>query len=605
MVLTVPPRGPAPGELAFGGANGRQFGNTWSGRARQTQPGAAAAARAGSAGSPYAKGAGRKKGKGKTDSWGTRPIDLFWNEQHAVDERAVSPGSARESVEVAGNWSNSLGAPEEAIRQAAMRLESSTGKGLSLRGALPTLADGRAASAPPEQQQRSPQPPTRFLSGPALEAQSAAGIDEASMRRSAAMMNLPWRELPVSAASYPAHGMKLKKAASKKPGKESKAKRKKALPQKTMEWLATRRRMQAAEGVQPALDKILRGEPPPPGPPKPKKKKRGLSRAAKVRKKARALKKQQGFEMQHAINGGVDLEVKRWKDAEKVRGKEMVTEEKFNAWHAKWADGSLPSESEWNAFFMADVDGDGVLQVAELSHFAERKERGVSAEKKLFWQTVIKVGTRVRVKGALGEVIIGPDQDNDVGVRWDHDDTQTFVKKIELRYEDMSPETAEHAVTNHFFYQPDSELEFIQLNHVELARRAVADLEAAHAAQLAEAERRRLEAEAAEAEALEEHPSDDEEAEFSRYVSSVQHTSQADLAGWAPMQEAASPRTLEGMVHDSDDGGYTSWRASLARNGGEPAKRRRPGPGASFELSLSYATVGQDHASTQAIRTTP
>ena len=47
------------------------------------------------------------------------------------------------------------------------------------------------------------------------------------------------------------------------------------------------------------------------------------------------------------------MEVKRWKDAEKVRGKELVTEEKFNAWHGKWTDGSLPSESEWNEFFMA------------------------------------------------------------------------------------------------------------------------------------------------------------------------------------------------------------------------------------------------------------
>ena len=141
--------------------------------------------------------------------------------------------------------------------------------------------------------------PSRFLASPALAAQSAMGVDEASMRRSAAMMNLPWRELPVSAASYPAHGMKLKKAASKKLGKETRTKKKKPLPHKTMEWLATRRRMQAAEGVQPALDKILRGDTPPKEPPPPKKKKkRGLSRAARLRKKERALKKQQAFEMQ-------------------------------------------------------------------------------------------------------------------------------------------------------------------------------------------------------------------------------------------------------------------------------------------------------------------
>ena len=594
MVLTTPSQ-VAPGALAFGGANGRQVGQEWY---AQQQAGAAPGRQQGP-GSPYAKpprGAGRRR-KGKADSWGTRPIDLFWNER-ASEERARSPGSARaESVDAAaGTWESSLQAPDEAVRRAAMRLESSTAVGPTLRGALPTLVDGRAASVPPGQGPGSPPrpavPPARFLASPALAAQSSIGADPASLQRKAAMMNLPWKELPVSAASYPAHGMQLKRAATKKGGKTSKPKKKKPLPHKTMEWLASRHRMDAAENVQPALDKILRGDTPPkePPPPKAKKKKKKKSRAARARAKERALKRQQALEMQQAISGGVDAEVKRWKDMEKARGKEMVSQEKYLAWHAKWTDGGRPTEQEWQEFFNADTDGDGVLSHAELAEFAERKDRGVSAERADFWKIVVVVGTRVRVKGELGVVIKGPDEDDDVAVRWDKDDSETFVKRIELRYENM-------ADANHFFYNPDSELEYIKHNQASIARKAVADLEAAHAAQLEEAERKRLEAEEAERAQAEQEAgwgSDDEENEFASYVHSLHQQSTPDLAGWAPMESGDSPRGAAAGSHYEG----ASWRASLERPAGSSyagSKPRRPGPGASFELSLSYAAVDADH----------
>lgn len=559
MVLTAPG---APGALAFGGANGQQVGADWQARSANRP----------ALGSPYAEApkAARRR-KGKPDSWGTRPIDLFWN------ERARSPGSTRAERETqlasAGEWSDTAqGAPDgEAVRRTALRLASFTG------ARLPELRDGRASSAPPTQQGESPPrpaaPPARFLASPALAAQSSMGADPASLQRKAAMMKLPWQSLPVSAASYPADGMQLKRAATKATGKQAKPKTNKALPHKTMQWLATRHRTGAAETVQPALDKILRGDTPPKEPPPPiakKRKKRQKSRAARARAKERALKRQQALEMQQAINGGVEAEVKRWKESEKMRGKEMVSQEKYLAWHAKWTDGGKPTEQEWQEFFNADTDGDGVLSHAELAEFAERKGRGVSAERADFWKMVAVVGTRVQVKGALGVVITGPDEDGDVAVRWDKDDSETFVKKIELRLENM-------ADANHFFYNPDSELEYIQHNQAALARKRVADLEAAHAAQLEEAERARLEAEEAERVKAEQEArwgSDDEENEFASYVHSLHKSSTPDLAGWSALD---SPR---GAAHGSH---YTT------------GKPRRPGPGASFELSLSYAAVEADH----------
>jgi hypothetical protein len=608
MVLSAQPVA-AVGALAFGGANGQQVGTDWQLR---KQPNVAAGGQHGGAvagsgrqhrlgpGSPYArppKGVGRRR-KGKADSWGTRPIDLFWNER-ASEERAQSPGSARgesTDLELAGNWSTSGHAPDdEAIRRAALRLESSTGPALSLRVGLPELGDGRASSAPPAQQEGSPlrpaAPPARYLASPALAAQSSMGADAASLQRKAAMMKLPWRELPVSAASYPANGMQLKRAATKATGKQAKAKAKKALPHKTMQWLASRHRMGAAETVQPELDKILRGDSPPkePVPPneKKKRKKRKKSRAARARAKERALKRQQALEMQQAINGGVEAEVKRWKESEKVRGKEMVSREKYLAWYAKWTDGGKPTEQEWQEFFGADTDGDGVLSHAELAEFAERKGRGVSAERADFWKMVTVVGTRVQVKGQLGVVIKGPDEDDDVTIMWDKDDSETFVKKIELRLENM-------ADANHFFYNPDAELEYIQHNQAALARKRVADLEAAHAAQLEEAERARLEAEEAERVTAEQEAgwgSDDEENEFASYVHSLHKASTPDLAGWAALDSHSPRAALHGSHSDR-----ASWRASLDQPGGYTAgKPRRPGPGASFELSLSYAAVAADH----------
>ena len=67
MVLTAPG---APGALAFGGASGRQVGADWQARSANRH----------ALGSPYtgAPKAARRR-KGKPDSWGTRPIDLFWN----------------------------------------------------------------------------------------------------------------------------------------------------------------------------------------------------------------------------------------------------------------------------------------------------------------------------------------------------------------------------------------------------------------------------------------------------------------------------------------------------------------------------------------------
>ena len=56
-------------------------------------------------------------------------------------------------------------------------------------------------------------------------------------------------------------------------------------------------------------------------------------------------------------------------------------------------------------------------------------------------------------------------------VRWDKDNTETFVKRIELRYEDM-------AEAHLFFYQPDSELEFITLNQTAIANRNMEELQA-------------------------------------------------------------------------------------------------------------------------------
>ena len=57
----------------------------------------------------------------------------------------------------------------------------------------------------------------------------------------------------------------------------------------------------------------------------------------------RALKRKQALELQQAATRGVELEVERWAAADRVRGKEMVTQEGFLTWHAKWTDGGAPT----------------------------------------------------------------------------------------------------------------------------------------------------------------------------------------------------------------------------------------------------------------------
>lgn len=557
MVLTAPP--PPVDALPFHGAH------DWQAAARPASTGDVAVA---GPSSPYSRpppGLRRKlkrgKRRGDPDSWGTRPIDLYWNGR----VRKTSP-TAVEEPGLGVSWGGS-----GSVRRAAARLESSTalihGRGPKVpRGAaaLPRL-ESRSASPPREGSPR-PHPAhniPRFNASPALAQQQASP-------RALDAPELDWNELPVSASSFPANSMKIRRAK----GKKKKEPSKKPLPHDTMQWLATRHRQHASEKVQDALDDLLMGDPKPP-PPKPKKKKKKRkTRAQRERAKRRALKRKQALELQQAATRGVELEVERWAAADRVRGKEMVTQEGFLTWHAKWTDGGAPTEDEWQDFFDADTDGDGVLSHAEFREFAEARGRGVSAEREQFFRRLSKVGARVRARGDVGVVVKKPDEDNDVLVRWDKDNTETFVKRIELRYEDM-------AEAHLFFYQPDSELEFITLNQTAIANRNMEELQAKHAAALAEA--------AANEPEPEPEPSDsegDDMDEFASYVRSVGQFSTPDLAGWAPLADDSTPGAT---AH----GDHAAWRASLSRStkGGRPSFKGVP-----LEVSLSWTAAQADAA---------
>ena len=112
MVLTAPP--PPVDALPFHGAH------DWQAAARPASTGDVAVA---GPSSPYSRpppGLRRKlkrgKRRGDPDSWGTRPIDLYWNER----VRKTSPTAVEEpGLDV--SWDD-----PESVRRAAARLESST-----------------------------------------------------------------------------------------------------------------------------------------------------------------------------------------------------------------------------------------------------------------------------------------------------------------------------------------------------------------------------------------------------------------------------------------------------------------------------------------------
>ena len=186
MVLTAPP--PPVDALPFHGAH------DWQAAARPASTGDVAVA---GPSSPYSRpppGLRRKlkrgKRRGDPDSWGTRPIDLYWNER----VRKTSPTAVEEpGLDV--SWDD-----PESVRRAAARLESSTalihGRGPKVpRGAaaLPRL-ESRSASPPREGSPR-PHPAhniPRFNASPALAQQQASP-------RALDAPELDWNELPVSA----------------------------------------------------------------------------------------------------------------------------------------------------------------------------------------------------------------------------------------------------------------------------------------------------------------------------------------------------------------------------------------------------------------------
>ena len=95
--------------------------------------------------------------------------------------------------------------------------------------------------------------------------------------------------------------------------------------------------------------------------------------------------------------------------------------------HSAQHNGALPHDSTVREWFGIAPTGQG---------------RGVSAERAAFSKIVVVVGTRVRVEGELGVVIKCSDEDDDVAVRRDKDGSETFVKRIELRYENMAAKIA-------------------------------------------------------------------------------------------------------------------------------------------------------------------
>ena len=125
-----------------------------------------------------------------------------------------------------------------------------------------------------------------------------------------------------------------------------------------------------------------------------------------------------------------------------------MSEAEFVAWYRKWHDGRVPGEPDWQEFFAADSDGDGVLSHAEFAAFADARGFGAQVERERFYAEVSEMGQHVHVERApplppkLGTVAKEADEDGDVLVRWDEDETETYVRVVALRFADPPPQAA-------------------------------------------------------------------------------------------------------------------------------------------------------------------
>lgn len=154
----------------------------------------------------------------------------------------------------------------------------------------------------------------------------------------------------------------------------------------------------------------------------------------------------------------------------------------------------------------------------------------------------------------MGTVAVEADEDGDVSVRWDDDDTATFVHVSSLRF--AEPDEAQL----HFFI-PDADPEYIRLNQTELARRWEG-LEEGEAPPLPPTPGAANEEEGS---ADGDDGDDDGTADFAKYVSSVGQRSTADLAGWGALSgEGGDGDGRPGYAFRHDD---ASWRSDLARVG--------------------------------------